>query len=102
MSAKNSRARVLIDGPYTTEHSHRYCCLENPKDRGAWRAAVRWVTESWTTEVIKQQQQQHTTDQTGVSLRPQLLHEPVPTACSSYHPSTWRRPGDKGITAGYL
>ena len=23
-------------------------CLENPTDRGAWWAAVFWVTESWT------------------------------------------------------
>ena len=23
-------------------------CLENPMDRGAWRAAVPGVTESWT------------------------------------------------------
>ena len=26
-------------------------CLENPVDRGAWRAAVRGVAESYTTEV---------------------------------------------------
>ena len=26
----------------------QYPCLENPKDRGAWRAAVHGVTESWT------------------------------------------------------
>ena len=25
-----------------------YCCLENPMDRGAWRATVRGVTKSWT------------------------------------------------------
>ena len=45
---------VLIDGPYTTKHPHQHSCLENPKDRGAWQAAVHWVTESWTTEVAKQ------------------------------------------------
>ena len=28
--------------------SLQYSCLENPMDRGAWRAAVRGVTESWT------------------------------------------------------
>ena len=25
-----------------------YSCLENPMDRGAWRATVQGVTESWT------------------------------------------------------
>ena len=25
-----------------------YACLENPKDRGAWPAAVHRVTQSWT------------------------------------------------------
>ena len=25
-----------------------YSCLENPMDRGAWRAAVRGVSKSWT------------------------------------------------------
>ena len=27
---------------------HQYSCLENPMDRGAWKAAVHGVTESWT------------------------------------------------------
>ena len=26
----------------------QYSCLENPMDRGAWRAAVYGVAESWT------------------------------------------------------
>ena len=26
----------------------QYSCLENPMDRGAWRAAVHGVTQSWT------------------------------------------------------
>ena len=26
----------------------QYSCLENPIDRGAWRAPVHWVAESWT------------------------------------------------------
>ena len=26
----------------------QYSCLENPMARGAWRAAVHAVTESWT------------------------------------------------------
>ena len=29
----------------------QYSCLENPMDRGAWRAAVHWVTWSDTTKV---------------------------------------------------
>ena len=26
----------------------QYSCQENPMDRGAWQAAVHWVTQSWT------------------------------------------------------
>ena len=26
----------------------QYSCLEHPKDRGAWRAAVYGATQSWT------------------------------------------------------
>ena len=26
----------------------QYSCLENPMDRGAWRAAVRGVAKAWT------------------------------------------------------
>ena len=26
----------------------QYSCLENPMDRGAWRATVRGVAQSWT------------------------------------------------------
>ena len=26
----------------------QYSCLENPRDRGAWQAAVHVVTKSWT------------------------------------------------------
>ena len=26
----------------------QYSCLENSRDRGAWRATVHWVTKSWT------------------------------------------------------
>ena len=28
--------------------SLQYSCLENPRDREAWRATVRGVTKSWT------------------------------------------------------
>ena len=36
----------------------QYSCLENPKDGGAWWAAVYGVTQSDTTEATQQQQQQ--------------------------------------------
>ena len=29
-------------------HPLQYSCLENPIDRGAWRATVCWVVKSWT------------------------------------------------------
>ena len=31
-----------------TGNPFQYSCLENPIDRGAWRAMVRGVTKSWT------------------------------------------------------
>ena len=36
----------------------QYSCLENPRDRGAWWAAVCGVAQSDTTDVTSQQQQQ--------------------------------------------
>ena len=35
----------------------QYSCLENPMDRGVWRAAVHRVAQSDMTEATKQQQQ---------------------------------------------
>ena len=31
-----------------TLYPPQYCCLDNPMDRGAWRATVHGVTKSWT------------------------------------------------------
>ena len=28
--------------------SLQHCCLENPKDRGAWQATVHRLAQSWT------------------------------------------------------
>ena len=30
------------------DHPFQYSCLENPMDRGAWRATVHGVAKSWT------------------------------------------------------
>ena len=35
----------------------QYSCLGNPVDRGAWRAAVHWVTESDMTDPLSMHSQ---------------------------------------------
>ena len=30
------------------DNPFQYSCLENPMDRGAWRATVQMITQSWT------------------------------------------------------
>ena len=77
--------RVMTD---RTEQLHFHCslscieegngnplqcsCLENPRDGGAWQAAVYGVAESDTTEVTQQQQQQHGSSEIIFSLPPRL------------------------------
>ena len=48
-----------------TSHGNRLPCssLENPRDRGAWWAAIHGVTQSWTR--LKQHQQQQQQLQSG-------------------------------------
>ena len=36
------------DDPLEEITHSSYSCLENPMDRGAWRATVHKVTQSWT------------------------------------------------------
>ena len=36
-------------------HPLQYSCLGNPVDRGTWRATVHGLSESYTTDVTKQQ-----------------------------------------------
>ena len=43
-----------LEGRYGSPR--QYSCLENPTDRGAWRATVHGVTESDTTDVSQQAQ----------------------------------------------
>ena len=31
----------------------QYSCLENARDRGAWWAAVYWITQSWTLDTTE-------------------------------------------------
>ena len=51
----------------------QYCCLENPKDRGAWLATVHGVTKSQT-------QLKRLNTETPTENDPAL---PIPMACSS-------------------
>ena len=42
---KNKTASACGEG---NGNPHQYSCLENPRDRGAWWAAVHGVAQSWT------------------------------------------------------
>ena len=54
-SVEDARDSGLIPGLGKSPGEHgnplQYYCLENPLDRGAWRATVLRVTESNTTKV---------------------------------------------------
>ena len=51
-NAEETRDMSLIPGSGRSPGEHgnplQYSCLENPMDRGAWRATVRGITKSWT------------------------------------------------------
>ena len=49
--AKAGHELLLMAGPLTevwASNPLQYSCLENPRDRGAWWAAVYGVAQSWT------------------------------------------------------
>ena len=48
-------------------------CLENPMDRGAWRAAVHGVTMSWTRLSDYARMRAHTHTHTHTHTRPMIL-----------------------------
>ena len=52
-NAGDAKDKGLIPGPGRSPggglgNPLHYLCLENPTDRGAWRATVPGVTKSWT------------------------------------------------------
>ena len=52
-NAEDTRDRDLVPGSERSpgggmDNPLQYSCLENPVDRGAWRALVYRVTKSWT------------------------------------------------------
>ena len=47
-SIASMRSGVLWHGPSMPVGTLGHFCLENPMDRGAWRATVHRVTKSWT------------------------------------------------------
>ena len=52
----------------------QYSCLENPRDGGAWWAAIYGTTESDTTDVTWQQQQQTAAQQASLSFTMEIVH----------------------------
>ena len=39
---------ILLKSGEGNGNPHQYSCLENPRDRAAWWAAIYGVTQSWT------------------------------------------------------
>ena len=50
---------------------HQYSCLENPMDRGVWRATVYEVTKSWTRLKLLST---HTRTELNVEYNPMLVN----------------------------
>ena len=93
-SACNAGDPHLIPG---SERSHeegngnslRYSCLENPMDRGAWRATVREVAKSWTQmsdKMLKESSEHSKANMTAH--RPHQL--PKPLSFLLEKPGTWK------------
>ena len=74
-NAGDIRDKVSIPGLRRSPgggHSNplQYCCLENPMDRGAWRAAVYGVTKSRTClKQLSMHTQRTVNDLPGMTLR---------------------------------
>ena len=56
----------------------QYFCLENPMDRGDWRATVHGVAESWMWLSIHTHTHTHTHSDTAGNLKPRNSHGPGP------------------------
>ena len=65
----------------------QYFCLENPMDRGAWRATVHGVAKSRTGLKRQHTHTLHQRDEKIVQLCPQLLQVPGPVLWSCW--VTW-------------
>ena len=65
----------------------QYSCLENPRDRGVWWAALYGVAESDTTEVTQQQQQQQQHFIRASQVAQLRIHLPMP----EMQKISWRR-----------
>ena len=76
----------------------QYSCLENPMDRGAWRATVHGVVQSDTTEASKHQRKKSWVDKqwsvwlSSASGKPRWVHLhvwPTRVACITVLEKVW-------------